>query len=111
MRAIFLAIPVVLSACGKPEEPMPAASPGMPAAAPGAGDVKDPVCKMQVAKDKAAGKAAHDGVTYYFCAESCLKDFQADPKKYAVSCACAKAGKRCRCEHCGDKNADCDCRK
>jgi membrane fusion protein, copper/silver efflux system len=44
---------------------------------------KDPVCGMDVDPNaKNALSAKHGGKTYYFCAEKCKKDFQADPKKY-----------------------------
>ena len=36
--------------------------------------VKDPVCGMNVDKDKAIS-AVVDGKTYYFCMESCLRTF------------------------------------
>jgi Cu+-exporting ATPase len=44
--------------------------------------VKDPVCGMQFAPEKAAGKLEHEGQTYYFCNPSCLEKFKADPLKY-----------------------------
>jgi Cu+-exporting ATPase len=42
----------------------------------------DPVCKMKVNEDKAAGKSDYNGTTYYFCAAICKKKFDADPEKY-----------------------------
>ncbi|MBA4312128.1 MAG: YHS domain-containing protein [Chlorobiaceae bacterium] len=42
----------------------------------------DPVCKMKVEQDTAPGKSQFNGKTYYFCAISCKKKFDADPKKY-----------------------------
>ena len=45
--------------------------------------VTDPVCGMQVDPAKAAAQAEHQGKTYYFCSESCRKQFGADPGKYA----------------------------
>lgn len=39
----------------------------------------DPVCGMTVAITETALRAAHDGVTYYFCAEGCRRRFIADP--------------------------------
>ncbi len=59
------------------------AAPGkaeMPQEAP-AGQ-RDPVCGMTVNPESAAGTAEHEGQTYYFCSASCVKKFQADPKKY-----------------------------
>ena len=42
----------------------------------------DPVCKMQVDENKAAGKSEYNGKTYYFCAPVCKRKFDADPEKY-----------------------------
>jgi YHS domain-containing protein len=42
----------------------------------------DPVCKMQVDENKAAGKSDYNGKTYYFCAPSCKRKFDAEPEKY-----------------------------
>ena len=42
----------------------------------------DPVCKMQVAEDKAAGKSEYNGKTYYFCALGCKAKFDRDPQQY-----------------------------
>ena len=38
----------------------------------------DPVCDMTVnpAKDR---KRQHDGKTYYFCSDGCIRKFEADP--------------------------------
>ncbi len=44
--------------------------------------VKDPVCSMQFAPEKAAGKWDYQGLTYYFCNKSCLEKFRLDPEKY-----------------------------
>jgi Cu+-exporting ATPase len=46
---------------------------------------RDPTCGMTVdpAKAKAAGRTSqYEGTTYYFCADSCKKQFDADPAKY-----------------------------
>ncbi len=45
--------------------------------------VKDPVCGMEVDPKKAARHTEHNGKTYYFCSEGCLKRFQANPGAYA----------------------------
>ena len=45
--------------------------------------VTDPVCKMQIDESKAAGKSEYQGKTYYFCAQSCKKEFDANPQQYA----------------------------
>jgi Cu+-exporting ATPase len=44
---------------------------------------KDPVCGMVVYPESAEGKAEYQGQTYYFCSNQCMRDFQADPAKYA----------------------------
>ncbi len=44
--------------------------------------VKDPVCGMNVDPDTAQYKADHNEQTYYFCAEKCLKKFEANPQQY-----------------------------
>jgi P-type Cu+ transporter len=41
----------------------------------------DPVCGMSVDPSTAAGHYEYDGVTYYFCAKSCLETFTADPER------------------------------
>ncbi len=43
---------------------------------------KDPVCGMDVDERKAAAQAKHMGKPYYFCSESCKKEFESDPHKY-----------------------------
>lgn len=42
---------------------------------------KDPVCSMEVSKDKAL-KADHEGKTYYFCSTTCEEAFKKNPSKY-----------------------------
>jgi P-type Cu+ transporter len=44
--------------------------------------VKDPVCGMQFAPEKAAGKYEYQGNTYYFCNPHCLEKFRTDPEKF-----------------------------
>ena len=44
--------------------------------------VKDPVCGMRFAPEKAAGKLEYGGETYYFCNPNCLEKFRAEPEKY-----------------------------
>ena len=43
---------------------------------------KDPVCGMNVDEEKAAGKATHNGKTYYFCSPKCKENFEKAPDKY-----------------------------
>jgi len=47
--------------------------------------VKDPVCKMEIEKEKAAGTSEYKGKIYYFCSESCRTSFDEDPLAYAES--------------------------
>lgn len=43
---------------------------------------KDLVCGMEVNEKKPASKSEYLGKTYYFCAPSCKKAFDANPAKY-----------------------------
>ncbi|HEX4413476.1 MAG TPA: heavy metal translocating P-type ATPase [Lacipirellulaceae bacterium] len=45
----------------------------------------DPVCHMRVDKPSAKHKLTHDGITYYFCCQSCQNKFAADPDRYLSS--------------------------
>jgi Cu+-exporting ATPase len=47
--------------------------------------VKDPICGMQFAPERAAGKLEYEGKTYYFCNKLCLEKFRLDPVKYLAS--------------------------
>ncbi len=42
--------------------------------------VVDPVCGMKILPEKAAGSQTYKGQTYYFCGQSCLAKFKADPE-------------------------------
>lgn len=44
--------------------------------------VVDPVCGMRIESDEAAGTVDHEGTTYYFCSQTCLDAFKADPTAY-----------------------------
>ena len=44
---------------------------------------KDPVCGMDVQKDKAAGTTEHRGETYMFCSRQCKQEFDKNPDRYA----------------------------
>ncbi len=46
--------------------------------------VIDPICKMRIDEQTAAGKSEYNGKTYYFCAISCKKRFDSDPEKYSA---------------------------
>ena len=54
-------------------------------------EVVDPVCGMTISPADSVGEVEHRGQTYYFCNESCLERFKADPKVFAGSAAGAKA--------------------
>ena len=43
---------------------------------------KDPVCGMEVDRERPAGTHQHRGVTYYFCSRHCLERFRTDPLRY-----------------------------
>ncbi len=45
--------------------------------------VRDPVCGMEIAASEAAATRMHEGMTFYFCSTSCVKDFDKDPHGYA----------------------------
>ena len=46
--------------------------------------VKDPVCKMDIQPQDAAGTSDYKGRTYYFCAPSCKQAFDQNPERYAA---------------------------
>jgi len=41
----------------------------------------DPVCRMQVRHDAAAGRLRHRGQDYWFCSLRCAKSFLDDPTR------------------------------
>lgn len=43
---------------------------------------KDPVCGMEVSREKAAAATQYNGKTYYFCAEACKQAFDRNPERY-----------------------------
>jgi len=45
-------------------------------------EVVDPVCGMTIAPEDAVGQVEHKGQTYYFCNDSCLDQFKADPERF-----------------------------
>ena len=45
-------------------------------------DVIDPVCGMTIRPADAVGHAEYNGQTYYFCGQSCLDRFRADPAQF-----------------------------
>ncbi len=46
------------------------------------GKIVDPVCGMTVDPKGRKLFSIYSGYKYYFCAEGCLKSFEADPEKY-----------------------------
>lgn len=56
---------------------------------------RDPVCGMEVDKEKAAATSEYKGKTYYFCAKGCKVAFGKDPEKYAKAEGEAKHSRRC----------------
>lgn len=45
----------------------------------GKGKAKDPVCGMTVSPEHAAFTTSYQGTMYYFCSESCKRQFDGDP--------------------------------
>ena len=45
----------------------------------------DPVCRMAVDTEDAAGRLLHDGVRYYFCSLQCAQSFAKHPDRYTPS--------------------------
>ena len=46
---------------------------------------KDPVCGMQVDKEKAVAKSNYQGKEYCFCAEGCKRKFDTNPEAYVTT--------------------------
>lgn len=44
--------------------------------------VTDPVCGMKFFPEKAAAKIEYKGQVYYFCAEACRTQFEAEPERF-----------------------------
>jgi YHS domain-containing protein len=47
----------------------------------------DPVCAMKVGESTAPATTVYNGVTYYFCSQKCLHDFQAQPDGFVRTLA------------------------
>jgi Cu+-exporting ATPase len=45
-------------------------------------NAKDPVCGMNVVRDKAAGQSEYHGETYYFCCAGCKQQFDHNPERF-----------------------------
>jgi len=44
--------------------------------------VKDPVCGMTIEESNAAAQESYQGVSVYFCSDSCHSKFMANPSQY-----------------------------
>jgi adenylate cyclase len=42
----------------------------------------DPVCRMAVDPDRAAGMVMHEGARYYFCSMHCVRRFASEPEQF-----------------------------
>ena len=42
----------------------------------------DPVCRMAVDPDRAAGRLMHEGTAYFFCTLTCAGEFARQPERY-----------------------------
>jgi adenylate cyclase len=42
----------------------------------------DPVCRMAVDPDRAAGRLLHDGTAYFFCTLACAGEFAREPERF-----------------------------
>jgi Cu+-exporting ATPase len=55
-------------------------------------DVVDPVCGMTISQADSVGEVEHGGHTYYFCNESCLERFKANPQHFVGPLDQARGG-------------------
>lgn len=44
----------------------------------------DPVCRMVVDPDRAAGRLIHEGIAYFFCTLACAGEFARDPDRFVA---------------------------
>jgi class 3 adenylate cyclase/YHS domain-containing protein len=51
----------------------------------------DPVCRMRVEPEQAAGSLCHEGQRFWFCSMPCVAAFAADPARYLISVGRKKA--------------------
>ncbi|MFN8386357.1 MAG: heavy metal translocating P-type ATPase [Anaerolineales bacterium] len=49
--------------------------------------VRDPVCGMEIEPQSAFAQRDHMGQTFYFCSQSCVSQFDADPHHYVMTSA------------------------
>jgi adenylate cyclase len=52
---------------------------------------RDPVCRMVVDPDRAAGRLVHEGAAYYFCSLDCAGHFARRPEQFAAGSAARTA--------------------
>ena len=45
----------------------------------------DPVCRMAVDPDRAAGRLVYEGTAYFFCTLACAGEFARNPERYAIT--------------------------
>lgn len=43
---------------------------------------RDPICGMDIERERAAGHSEYDGRTYYFCSPGCKAQFDKAPAHY-----------------------------
>lgn len=79
----IIAWPAIRSERGNPD-PIPASRAFFGSEKGSSSLPTDPVCGMDVAKEKAAGKSEHCGQTYYFCSHGCKKAFDQKPETYCA---------------------------
>jgi adenylate cyclase len=48
-------------------------------------DTIDPVCRMRVEPELAAGSVSHEGQRFWFCSMPCVAAFAADPGRYLIA--------------------------
>lgn len=46
------------------------------------GQLKDPVCGMDVTYESAQARSEYNGQTYYFCSLDCKEQFDRNPEAY-----------------------------
>jgi adenylate cyclase len=44
----------------------------------------DPVCRMAVDPDRAAGRLLYEGTAYFFCTLACAGDFAREPERFVT---------------------------
>ena len=55
-------------------------------------EVLDPVCGMTISPDAAVGQVDYKSQRYYFCSDSCVKQFKADPERFLNPAPAAPPG-------------------